>query len=323
MASSSAHRRRAATFAAATLLVGGALTACTSDGADESGRGDGPRVVASTSVYGDIARRISGDSASVESVVSDPTADPHSFDASPAEAARVTAADLVVYNGAGYDSFVDRALGNSPDVPVVRAVDEFARVASAELEGSDTASNEHVWFSPPTVTAVADRIADELARLDAANAPTYQENAREFAASITPLISRIEALHDRGNLPYAQTEPVGAHLFALAQMDDATPRGLLAAVEDDSDPSAADLAATLDLLREHRVAFLAYNTQTATGVTGRIRDTAGEAGVPVVEITETLPDGQDYVSWMTHIVDDLESAVAAATDPATVTPRGR
>ncbi|MDZ4234087.1 MAG: zinc ABC transporter substrate-binding protein, partial [Dietzia sp.] len=313
MSSSSLSRTplstRAAAIAAAALLGGAVLTACGSeDGAGDGATATGPTVVASTSVYADIAEQVAGDNATVEAVISDPAADPHSYEASPADAAAVTGADLVVYNGAGYDSFVDRALENTSDVPVVRAVDEYERVTGEEIaehshgdehgadehgadehghehghghdddhgaegghgaedghdgHGSDDAhdghdhssdTNEHVWFSLPTAAAVAERVAEELAAIDEENAEEYRENADRFADSLAPLEAELDAIHDRGHFPYAQTERVGAHLFDAAHMVDLTPRGFLASIEDDTDPSAADLSAMLDLMAEREVA---------------------------------------------------------------------
>lgn len=342
---SPARTPRALALAAAALLGGGVLTACGTDG-DAGAGDDGPTVVASTTVYADIAEQVAGDNASVESVISDPAADPHSYEASPADAAAVAGADLVVYNGAGYDAFVDMALDNAGDVPVVRGVDEFERVTGASVDGHDhgqedhaeegsgaegdaaegsgaeddhadhaheAAGNEHVWFSLPTAAAVAERVAEELAAIDSGNAEQYRDNARAFADALTPLEARLDEIDDRGHFPYAQTERVGAHLFEAAHLTDLTPRGFLASVEDDTDPSAADLAAMLDLLAERRVAFLAFNTQTETSVTARVRDAAEDADLVVVDLTETLPEGADYIGWMTGIVDDLSGALADAT----------
>lgn len=321
---SPARTPRALALAAAALLGGGVLTACGTDG--DAGTGDdGPTVVASTTVYADIAEQVAGGNASVESVISDPAADPHSYEASPADAAAVAGADLVVYNGAGYDAFVDMALDNAGDVPVVRGVDEFERVTGAAVDGlnhaeedhadhaHEAAGNEHVWFSLPTAAAVAERVAEELAAIDSGNAEQYRDNARAFADALTPLEARLDEIHDRGHFPYAQTERVGAHLFEAAHLTDLTPRGFLASVEDDTDPSAADLAAMLDLLAERRVAFLAFNTQTETSVTARVRDAAEDADLAVVDLTETLPEGADYIGWMTGIVDGVSGALADAT----------
>lgn len=310
---------------AAAVLGGGALTACTSgDGSAGSSTGD-PRVVASTTVYADIAKQVAGDNADVESVISDPTADPHSYEASPSDAAAVTAADLVVYNGAGYDPFVDMALENTDDLPVVRAVDEFERVFDETVARHDHGDNgahghsdhdgvnEHVWFSLPTAAAVAERVADELAELDREHAQYYRTNAQRFSETLAELEGRLHQIHDRGHFPYVQTERVGGHLFDAAHLTDLTPRGFLAAIEDDTDPPAADLSALLDLVSERRVAFLAFNTQTETPVTARVRAAADSADVVVVEVAETLPEGSDYLTWITAIVNDVSDALDGAT----------
>ena len=344
--------RRALAALAVTLLGAGTLAACGADGQAATDDGDRPQVVASTTVYADIAAQVAGDNATVESVISDPAADPHSYEASPADAAAVATADLVIYNGAGYDGFVDLALENADDVPVVRAVDEFTRVTGGVVAGHDHAGhnhaghdhsddehageehgddhgegghehggadeNEHVWFSLPTVAAVAERVGEELAAIDAEHAEEYRANARAFADALGPLEAELEEIHDRGHFPYAQTERVGAHLFDAAHLTDLTPRGFLASVENDTDPSAVDLAALLDLLAERRVAFLAFNTQTETSVTARVRDAAEEADLVVVDLTETLPEGTDYLSWITGIVDRVAGALADAAPVADV-----
>lgn len=321
---------RATTLLVTALLGAGALTACsTSDGATDPGA-DGPEIVASTTVYADIAEQVAGGNATVESVISDPAADPHSYEASPADSAKVATADLVVYNGGGYDSFVDLALENADGVPVVRAVDEFARVTGEDApehshdddddhddhdhdHAHDPATNEHVWFSLPTAAAVAERMAGELAAIDPGNAEEYRANARGFAESLTPLEEALDQIHDRGHFDYVQTERVGQHLFDTAHLTDLTPHGFLNSVEDDTDPSAADLAAMLDLLTERRATFLAYNAQTETSVTARVRTAAEEADLVVVDLSETLPEDADYVSWMTGIVDEISTALADAT----------
>ena len=336
---------RAVALLATAALGVGALAACGGDSDSAPASGDGPTVVASTSVYADLVEQVAGGNVTVETVISDPTADPHSYEASPADAARVARADLLVYNGGGYDAFVDLALDSAPEMPTVRGVDEFANATGqaapehshddgheghegheghdhgheadahgdADGHAHDASANEHVWFSLPTAAAVAERVAEELSEIDPEHASDYQANARTFGDALVPLEAQLDEIADRGHFPYAQTERIGAHLFDAAHLDDLTPRGFLSSVEDDTDPAAADLAAMLTLLDERQVDFLAYNSQTETAVTSRVRDAAEKADVVVVDLTETLPDGVDYLTWMRAIVEDLTSALAGAT----------
>src|SRR6478735_8654552 len=68
-------------------------------------RGRGLQVVASTNVYGDIARQIAGPSAHVTSILSDPNADPHLFEARTSNGLAVARAKVVIANGLGCDAF--------------------------------------------------------------------------------------------------------------------------------------------------------------------------------------------------------------------------
>jgi zinc/manganese transport system substrate-binding protein len=105
---------------------------------------------------------------------------------------------------------------------------------------------------------------------------------------------------------------VPAYLLAELGFDDETPAAFLEAIEEGSDVPPLALQQVLDLVASNEVALLAYNEQTASPETERVREAAEAAGLPVVSFTETLPEGQDYVSWMRA---NLE-AVAAALTPA-------
>ncbi|MEU5844150.1 zinc ABC transporter substrate-binding protein [Rhodococcus sp. NPDC047139] len=130
-------------FAAAAVACATTLAAC---GADTSGTDDGAiRVVASTNVWGSIAQAVAGDRIEVESLITEPNADPHSYEASPLDAAAIGDASLVVYNGGGYDHFVDDILAASGGGPAV--VEAFALFESGEYSdlhaGHDHGTDEN------------------------------------------------------------------------------------------------------------------------------------------------------------------------------------
>ena len=342
--------RRPVTAAVATLAVA-TLTACgAGEGAGSSGGAtdtDGFEVVASTSIYASIADTVLGEDGSVTAIVEDPTVDPHSFEASPADAARITNADLVVYNGAGYDAFVDQALGTAGDIPEVVGVEAFESATGTSVESHDhshdddhghdeahsraghghddaehdqeahhdddhpgSTQNEHVWTSLPTARAVAGQIADELGRLDPDNADDYANNAAAFSTRIAELEREIEAVHEsHAGTEYAQSEPIGQHLFDSMGLVDSTPPTFLSAIHAGSDPAARDFDAIIQLVSSGDIAFFAYNTQTETAVTTRIREAAEESGVPVIELTETLPEDTDYLTWIEDMTDRTAEAL--------------
>nr|AIU93454.1 hypothetical protein LRS1606.20 [Rhodococcus sp. NS1] len=315
-------------------LVGSALTAAvvatacgTSEVTDTAG--DGPiRIVASTNVWGSIAGAVAGEHAEVEAIIEEPSADPHSFEASPADAAAITQASLVVYNGGGYDEFVDDVLGSSSrDVPTVEAFtlaenaadtpDEAA--AHDDEDGTDDHSghvhgaiNEHLWYDTDVVAGVAQQIAEQLSSLDPDNAGAYEANAEAFGARLADVDNVIAAIAASApGARVAQTEPIAHYLVEAAGLDDITPGEFEDAVENGNDPSPAAIADTLTLVGDKRVRVLIYNIQTESSVTANLRTAAESAGVPVVEVTETLPEDTDYLTWLSATTQSLADAVAA------------
>ncbi|OZC47058.1 ABC transporter permease [Rhodococcus sp. WWJCD1] len=291
---------------------------------------DGPiTIVASTNVWGSVAEAVAGDLATVTSIISDPSADPHSYEASPADAAAVSESSLVVYNGGGYDQFIEDILGSEgKDVPSVDAytllddshdhTSEPTSDATAEPTTDDGHShsevNEHVWYNAEVAAHTAEEIADKLGQLDPDNAAQYTANAQAFheqVHAITDVTAQIAA--DFPNAPVAQTEPIAHYLIEESGLDDRTPEDFKDSIEEGNDPSPASIAATRDLFTSKSVRALVYNIQTEDAVTQDIRSTSEAAGIPVVEVTETLPAGMTYIEWQTKAATDLRAALTTAS----------
>ncbi len=263
-------------------------------------------VVASTNVWGSVASAVAGDHTSVKSIISNPADDPHSFEASPADAASIVDASLVVYNGGGYDHWVDDVLFSHQDV---QAVDAYSLLPSNVPQPA----NEHVFYDLGTVTAAVNQIADKLSESDAAHADDYKANAAKFtdaAETIAAAERAIGAAHPGTSV--VATEPVAHYLLVNSGIVDKTPEGFSKAIEEDTDPSPADLAALLDLITTRQVSALVYSSQTQTAVTKQIQDAAQQASVPIVTVTETLPAGIDYLTWQRQTVDQLASQLDKA-----------
>jgi zinc/manganese transport system substrate-binding protein len=286
-------------------LVAG-VAACTQQQAEPQDHHDATAtVVASTDVWGSVASAVAGDHATVKSIVTSTVDDPHSFEASPANAAEIADASLVVYNGGGYDHWVEDVLADHPDVANVDAY--------SLLKTSEQPANEHVFYDPATAKAVATKIADRLAEVDSAHADVYRANAKEFGKQADQIAATERAIGQaHPGASVVATEPVAHYLLVNAGVTDKTPEGFTSAVEEDADPSPADLAAMLDLITTRQVSALVYNPQTQTAVTEQIQDTAQRASVPVVNVTETLPEGTDYLTWQRQTAEQLASQLDKA-----------
>jgi zinc/manganese transport system substrate-binding protein len=309
------------TIAVAALVLAGCST---STPAAET---TGLSVVASTNVYGSIAEAVGGDLVAVTSIITSAAQDPHSYEASAQNQLALSKADLIVENGGGYDPFIDTLISaSSSAAPVVNA-SEASGLLEADGEAPSTPStssgtddheghdhvegfNEHVWYSFHGVEHVAEAIAEQLSSLDSDNAPTYEANLAAFTAQLETLEAGAEALHtDTEGKGVAITEPVPLYLLEAVGFTNVTPDEFSEAIEEGTDVAPSVLAETLDLFDSGSVALLAYNSQTASSETEQVRTAAEENGVPVVEFTETMPDGTDYVSWMTDNLSAISAAV--------------
>ena len=191
--------RRALRVAAAVLVVAGALAGCGADSADR------PLVVVTTDILGDVVGELVGEQAEVMTLM--PTgADPHSFEISAQEAARMRRADLLVANGLGLEEGLTAQVeaARSDGIPVVEAggAVEVLEWVSEDAAGVDP----HFWTDPARMVAVTDAVAGALAEhlddLDAtqlqADVARYQESLAELDAWMAEQLAQVPA--DRRNL---------------------------------------------------------------------------------------------------------------------------
>ncbi|MFI1936005.1 metal ABC transporter solute-binding protein, Zn/Mn family [Streptomyces purpureus] len=301
------ERGRAAVVAVAAAVVcawGG--SACATPGPAAAPPAVVP-VVASTNVYGDIVERIGGDRVDVVSIIDDPAQDPHSYEANTRNQLELSKAKVIVRNGGGYDDFVARMLrasGNS-SADVVDAVEASGKSPDARGE-----FNEHVWYDFPAMGALADRIADALAKVSPDDRGLFRDNAGEFKERLQTLTDRTERIADEhGGTAVAVTEPVPLYLTEACGLADRTPAAFSEAIEEGEEVPARSLRETLALLDDRKVRALIYNEQTTGPQTEQVRTAAEDNGVPVVPVTETLPEGEDYIGWMAANIDALSKAL--------------
>lgn len=283
-----------------------ALAGCSSS--SSAGSDDGTvRIVASTNVYGDIAESIGGDAVTVTSLMSDPAQDPHSFEASAQNQLAISKARIVIENGGGYDDFMqtlEKGAKNG-DATVLNVVDLSGKKAT------DGELNEHVWYDFPTVQKFVGALTDALVKADPAHASDFEKNRDAFLKQVTSLEDATAALKSSySGAGVAITEPVPLYLLEAAGLVNRTPEKFSEAIEQESDVSPVVLNDTLALFSEHEVKLLAYNEQTTGTATERVLDAAKKAGVPVVPVTETLPEGKHYIDWMRGNIDAIGKALA-------------
>lgn len=301
-----------AVLVTATAVVlagcGSGMTASstTVGGSDPAINGAGAlSVVASTNVWGDVVRQVGGDRVDVLSVISDPSVDPHYYEANAQTLLALSKAAMIIENGGGYDDFIDTMLSSAgTSVPVINAVDVSGKAAAGgEL-------NEHVWYDLPTVGKVAQQVATTLSRLDPRGAAQFAANATTFTGKLDAMTKDVESVKAaHGGTAVALTEPVPGYLLQAAGLVDLTPAGFSAAIERDTDVPPAVLQDTLALFTDKQVAALFYNEQTGGPQTDAVVNAAKSNSIAVIPVRETLPEGRDYVRWMEANIAAMAKAV--------------
>ena len=297
-------------IAASTLM----LTACHSTPSSTGGSspaGSSPTttaaidVVASTNVWGDIVKQIGGDHVKVTSILSDPNTDPHAYEANAQTAAALSKAAFVVENGLGYDDFMDKLLSASPNPK--RVVLNAAEVM--KISGKD--ANPHIWYDIAAVPEVANAIADQLGKLDPADAATFTANARTFDDSLTRIDTAIAGIKTRhAGAPVGYTERVPGYLVQAAGLTLGTPASFAQSIEDGTDPSLADNAAMDAAIGGKTIKVLLYNGQATSPATEAVKKLAQAHGIPIVGVTETLPPtDSDFQAWQLRQVNELNTAL--------------
>jgi zinc/manganese transport system substrate-binding protein len=295
------------------LLCAAAAVAASAAGCGSSGAStdaDGTTVInaiGAENEYANVLSQIGGRYVHVSSILNNPNTDPHTFEASPSVAAEVSAAQLIVQNGVGYDTFMNKIESASPNsrrkVIIVQNL----------LGLPDDTPNPHLWYSPKTMPAAARAMAAALSALQPAHKAYFRANLRKFDTSLIPWLNAIAAFraHYKG-VTAATTEPVADYLLAAMGVRNLTPFTFQADIMNGVDPSPQDIALENGFFSQHKATFFAYNQQVVDALTTSIRENALKDGVPVVGVYETMPTpGYDYQSWMLAEVRAIQKAVTS------------
>jgi zinc/manganese transport system substrate-binding protein len=297
----------AASALAVALCVLAAGCGATGDGVTANGA---IVAVGAESQYANVIAQVGGRYVQATAIESNPNTDPHTFEASPSIAETVARAGLVVQNGLGYDTFMERIESASGGVESnsSRKVIDVQKL----LGLPDSTPNPHLWYGPRTMPAVARAVAADLAALEPAHASYFEANATAFERSLEPwkrALAQLAAEYPRA--PVVSTEPVGDYMLEAAGTVNLTPFSLQADIMNGVDPAPQDVTSQDGLLAGRHVKALVYNQQVTDSLTQSFLDSAKRAGVPVVGVYETMPaPGFDYQSWMLAETRALRRALA-------------
>jgi zinc/manganese transport system substrate-binding protein len=292
------HEMRIVLLAALVLI-----SAC-GVGAAGTSSGSSVQVVAAENFWGDIATQLGGGRANVQSVVTDPNADPHEYESNANDARAIANANLVILNGAGYDSWADKLLAASPN-PSRRVL------VVADVLGKRQGDNPHFWYEPDYVVRVADGITAAYRSLDASASGYFEAQRSAFTTALDPYMQRLADVRQKfAGAPVGATESIFTYLAGYLGLRLISPPEFMQAVSEGNDPPAESVVAFQDQIAQRAIRVLVYNIQTSTAVTSNLKLQAARQSIPAVGFSETLqPPTVSFQEWQTSQLLALENAL--------------
>jgi zinc/manganese transport system substrate-binding protein len=306
MRSAIARRRAAVVVLLVALAAALVLSGC---GGVSSASTNGISVVAAENFWGSIAKQIAGTKANVQSIITNPAQDPHSYEPTANDARTMATSQLAIVNGIGYDPWAPKLLNANPDgARIVLTV--------GNLFGLHEGDNPHRWYDPADVEAVANTIAADLEKLDPKNAAYYARGLHAFETSdLAPyhaLIAQIKARY--AGVPIGASESIFALQAPALGVDLITPYSFMKAISEGTEVSAQDTITSEQQITAHQIKVWVYNSQNATPQIQHLNALARTNHIPIATVTETLsPQTDTFEQWQVAQLQGIERALHEAT----------
>ena len=261
-------------------------------------------VVAGENFWGSLVSQLGGSEVTVQSVVTDPNADPHEYEGSTNDARAFAEARLVILNGAGYDDWGQKLLdaNKASNRKVIRV---------ADLVGKKKGDNPHFWYDPAYVTQVADEVTSTLKAIDAPDAGYFDRQRSQLATAFKPYMDEVANIErSYSGVPIGATESIFAYMASALGLNLTTPPEFMNAVAEGNDPPASAVATFQSQISGNQIKVLVYNVQAATAVTTNLKTLATARHIPNVGVTETLQPGNlTFQDWQLKQLQTLEAAL--------------
>ncbi len=258
------------------------------------------KIVAAENFYGELSTEIGGKNVDVQSIITNPDADPHLFTTSPSISKALSSAQIIIYNGADYDPWMEQLLKsiNNKKVIVINV---------ADLMGVKSGANPHIWYKLDTFPTLARELTKQIKTIN----PKAQVdlNLKQFLKENQQVAIKAHNIKVKHNgVSVTATEPVFGYM--------ASDMGLSMQgidfqwkIMNDTEPSPQMLASYEALLKDHKVSVLFYNKQVTDSTTKNILKLAQDNKIQIVGVTETMPKNTKINQWLLEEINNTNTAL--------------
>lgn len=258
-------------------------------------KSDKVSIVTTTNVYADIAKNVAGKYGSVQAIIKNSATDPHDFEPTTADAKKLTNANIIVANGLGYDSWMNKLASSVSKKPVL---------VGEDLMGLKKGDNPHIWYDLDMPTKYVNYLVKRLSKLDKKHAAYFKENGDKYLAKIAKVKQIAKSADKKNNKPVFVSEPVFDYGLEEAgyKIGD---KEFEEAIENGTDPSPKTINKMTNEIKDKKIAFFVNNTQASSSTVKTFVKLAKENGVPVLNVRETIPNHMTYLDWMRENYQNL------------------
>lgn len=284
------------------------LTACGGKSASTSLEA-APVLLTSTTFLADIAQNIAGDRLTVESLL--PVgSDPHSYQPTPQDAARISASKLLITNGAGYEHFLGPLLENADGEREV--IEASAGINLRQEAQEDHGTDPHVWLDPNNVILYVENIREALTHFDPDSTAVYQANAEKYIEELRNLdawiIEQVSQIPSERRLLVTNHEALGyfAERYGFTIIGAVVP-----GTSSEASTSAGQMADLIDLIQASGAPAIFLDEVENPSLAQQIADETGVRVITDLHL-ESLTDGSPagtYIDMMKYNVDQIVNAL--------------
>lgn len=268
-------------------------TACANK-KEAASQSDKISIVTTTNVYSDIAKNIVGKYGTATAIIDKSSVDPHDFDPTTADAKKLTKANIIVANGLGYDSWMNK---------LAKSVNKKPVLVGEDLMGLKNGDNPHIWYNLNMPTKYVDYLVKRLSKLDKKHAAYFKANGKKYLAKVDKIKKLVKT--DKSNKkPVFVSEPVFDYALKEAgyKIGD---KEFEEAIENGTDPSPKMINKMNTDIKEKKIALFVNNTQASSSTVKSFVKLAKKNGVPVLNVRETIPNHITYLTWMKENYQNL------------------
>lgn len=301
--------KRIFSTAISTLIIATLfLTACR---AVSKSSDSGLNILASTTFLADITQNVAGDRAQVDSLL--PIgADPHSYQAAPADVAKISESDLLILNGLEYEQFMETLLHAQRAGGEKMIVEATAGLSPREDAGNEHGVDPHMWLDPNLVVTYVENIRDGLIQVDPEGEETYKSNADAYIAQLKDLdawiVEQVNTVPAERRLLVTNHEAIGyfAERYGFEMTGSVIP-----SFSSNAAPSAKEMAGLIDEIKRLNAPVIFLDTADNNTLAKQIAD---ETGVMIVDdlhlesLTEGAP-APTYIDMMKYNVSRIVEAL--------------